>query len=228
MGRSSENTGFARGPWSKAEDAHLRQLVALHQPKNWTVLASKLGTRSGKQCRERWLNHLNPFIKKGPWSSEEDKTLISLHHSLGNRWSDIAKSLPGRTDNSIKVRYLNRTETEMQQISADPGRKLRPDPRRERLVHRQEHEGKTFHMRLTIDAILFSLATSICFVCLFSLAYRTIGIARFASSCTAMRKWMEAVPRWQIRHSGRLLQGQLIFILLLLLNLTIVAMSHPT
>jgi hypothetical protein len=102
IGNPNENEGFARGPWSKSEDARLKLLVSVHQPKNWTVLATKLGTRSGKQCRERWLNHLNPDIKKGPWSPSEDTLLISLHQRMGNRWSDISKQLPGRTDNAIK------------------------------------------------------------------------------------------------------------------------------
>lgn len=102
MTTPNDNDGFARGPWTKAEDIRLRQLVAANHPKCWTVLAKKLGTRSGKQCRERWLNHLNPDIRKGPWSVEEDVALIRLHGKLGNRWSDISKEIPGRTDNTIK------------------------------------------------------------------------------------------------------------------------------
>jgi hypothetical protein len=88
--------------WKPEEDEKLKRLISETRPFKWSLIASKMEGREGKQCRERWYNHLNPEIVKGPWSSKEEWLLYLLHRVFGNQWSDLTKMFKGRTDNSIK------------------------------------------------------------------------------------------------------------------------------
>ena len=63
--------------------------------------------RSSKQCRERWNNILNPDVKKGNWSADEDKIIFKMYHDIGTQWTKMTAELPGRTENSIKNRFYS-------------------------------------------------------------------------------------------------------------------------
>jgi hypothetical protein len=100
--------GLHKGPWSKEEDAIVLQYVAasggVHAVK-WSAVAKQVEGRLGKQVRERWYNHLDPLLKKGPWTPEEDVLLLQLQAKLGNRWCEIAKNITGRSENAVKNRW---------------------------------------------------------------------------------------------------------------------------
>ena len=91
--------------WTEHEDQLLLETVGKLGAQRWSLIASHLPGRVGKQCRERWFNHLCPEVKKGEWTEEEDCLIAEGVKELGTKWSEIVKRLPGRTDNAIKNRY---------------------------------------------------------------------------------------------------------------------------
>jgi hypothetical protein len=92
-------------PFTSEEDQVILDFVRSNGAKNWNFVASELENRTPKQCRERWHNHLDPSIQKGPWSPEEDQLLAEKQAVLGNKWAEIARFLPGRTDTLVKNRW---------------------------------------------------------------------------------------------------------------------------
>ncbi|KAK8508161.1 hypothetical protein V6N13_055614 [Hibiscus sabdariffa] len=91
--------------WTQQEDDILREQISLHGTENWAIIASKFKDKTTRQCRRRWYTYLNSDFKKGGWSPEEDMLLCEAQKVFGNRWTEIAKVVSGRTDNAVKNRF---------------------------------------------------------------------------------------------------------------------------
>ncbi|KAM0839101.1 hypothetical protein ACQ4PT_060532 [Festuca glaucescens] len=137
MGRSPcccHDAGVKKGPWTEEED---RTLVEHIQKRgghvgSWRGLPKASGlNRCGKSCRLRWTNYLRPDIKRGNFTDDEERLIISLHAALGNKWSTIATQLEGRTDNEIKNYWNTHIRKKLLRMGVDPvtHQQLPPDQR---------------------------------------------------------------------------------------------------
>jgi hypothetical protein len=103
--REVTRTLLRKSKWTPQEDEQLRASVATCGTESWNRVAASIPTRTGKQCRERWIGQIAPTITKDGWLPEEDAVLIRAHSISGNRWTSITAQLPGRSPLSVKNRW---------------------------------------------------------------------------------------------------------------------------
>ncbi|KAF7018276.1 hypothetical protein CFC21_031576 [Triticum aestivum] len=126
MGRSPcccHDAGVKKGPWTEEEDKALVEHIQKRGGNvgSWRGLPKAAGlNRCGKSCRLRWNNYLRSDIKRGNFSEEEERLIITLHASLGNKWSTIATHLEGRTDNEIKNYWNTHIRKKLLRMGVDP------------------------------------------------------------------------------------------------------------
>jgi hypothetical protein len=97
--------GIIKGEWSAEEDQAIIQWVAEPGSIGWTKCAKLVPGRTGKQCKKRCSNYLDPTLKKDGWSAEEDQILLTEYQKVGPKWVHIAHMIPGRCENSVKNRF---------------------------------------------------------------------------------------------------------------------------
>jgi hypothetical protein len=112
------NPMLIKGSWTRDEDEAICRFVQENGTKDWARLAAGLPGRTGKQCRERFKNHLDPALLRNPWTDSDDQRLIELHCQFGNQWTRIAAFFDGRTDNCIKNRWNSTLKKRLTRIES--------------------------------------------------------------------------------------------------------------
>ncbi|KAF3441294.1 hypothetical protein FNV43_RR15207 [Rhamnella rubrinervis] len=145
------NPELVKGPWTKEEDDQIIEMVEKWGNKKWSEIAKYLPGRIGKQCRERWHNHLNPDIKKTAWTKEEELTLIEAHNIYGNKWAEIAKILHGRTENSIKNHWNCSIRKKLEYSSQTRGGSRNPEEVKEIFDRRVNSMSRESHLQSSVE-----------------------------------------------------------------------------
>ncbi|GER54810.1 myb domain protein 17 [Striga asiatica] len=162
-----EREGLKKGAWTAEEDKILVDFITKNGHGTWRNLPKLAGLlRCGKSCRLRWTNYLRPDIKRGPFTPEEENTIIQLHESLvskhyfschvslyySSRWAAIASHLQGRTDNDVKNFWNSHLRKRFSNRALDPKPKPNSNPNSPVTRHMAQWES----IRLEAESRLLS------------------------------------------------------------------------
>ncbi|CAF9913796.1 Pre-mRNA-splicing factor cef1 [Imshaugia aleurites] len=92
------------GVWTNIEDEVLKASVSKYGLNQWARVSSLLARKTPKQCKARWVEWLDPSIRKIEWSKEEDEKLLHLAKLMPTQWRTIAPMV-GRTATQCLERY---------------------------------------------------------------------------------------------------------------------------
>ncbi|XP_010557354.1 PREDICTED: myb-related protein Hv33 [Tarenaya hassleriana] len=148
-----------RGLWSPEEDEKLLRYITSHGHSSWSSVPKLAGLeRCGKSCRLRWINYLRPDLRRGSFTAEEEQIIIDVHRILGNRWAQIAKHLPGRTDNEVKNFWNSCIKKKLMSQGLDPRtHNLMPSHKRASSLPSNDNKAKAKHHRPLDDHETFSI-----------------------------------------------------------------------
>ncbi|XP_074588043.1 transcription factor LAF1-like [Curcuma longa] len=137
-----------KGLWSPDEDQKLKDHILKHGVSCWSAVPAKAGLqRNGKSCRLRWINYLRPGLKRGKFSLEEEETIVKLQAKIGNKWSQIATHLPGRTDNEVKNHWNSYLKKKITRVREEANGHITPtaaggSPKGREVGTEKEHASK--------------------------------------------------------------------------------------
>ncbi|KAG0199091.1 hypothetical protein BGX28_007566 [Mortierella sp. GBA30] len=108
--------------WTPEEDEYLRAAVQLYGDKTekWAKIAACVPGRTNKNCRKRWFHSLDPSLKKGAWTEEEDELLRTGVEKFKGQWSKIAERIQGRTDDQCAKRWRESLDPEIDRAAWTP------------------------------------------------------------------------------------------------------------
>ena len=134
--------GVLLGNWQEHEDEIVKQMRG--EGFKWSQIADQLPGRIGEHVRDRYVNFLDPELKKSPWTKEEDKILYAQQKILGNKWTAIAKFLPGRSENSVKNRWHNAKMTQRRRMRKHAAIKAKQTMIARRPVQEEESDDESY------------------------------------------------------------------------------------